>query len=485
MKNKQFAIVAAFTKNSRALGFKNDLPWPRIIEDMKRFTTITTQTVDPTKKNSVIMGRNSWDALPSKYKPLPDRFNVILSRNQNIEGPNYTTCRNLDEALSMLENRVDIENNFVIGGQQIYNEAILRPECQKLHLTEISQEFEADTYFPKIPEWYRAESCQIIRSNKINADLFFIDYENMMDFSSDEGQYLNLLKRILNEGEIKEDRTGVGVQSVFDANLRFRMETVNPDEPDQTKLQYRVPMLTTKQLFLRGVITELIWFLRGETDANWLTSRGVHIWDGNTTREFLDSRGLDYEAGQIGPGYGHQWVNWGGDWKTKEGGINQIQNIIDTLRKDPSSRRAILSAWNVSDLNKMALPPCHMMYIFNVSGINSGQKPRLNCKMIIRSNDMFLGSPFNILSTSVLTILISRALNMLPGDIAISIADAHIYLNHMDQVHTQLSRKPYKFPLLSLNKSIEDWNQMKDLEFKDFTLSEYNCWPSISAQMAV
>lgn len=485
MIKKGFSLVAAFSKNNRALGLNNNLPWPHIQEDMKRFTEITTRTQDPLKRNSVIMGRKSWDSLPPKFKPLPNRFNVILSRSNKIEGDGYTTCSSLDEALIYLSDKPEIEQNFVIGGQQIFSDAILRPDCNNLFLTEIAKDFEADTFFPYIPEWFRATNCQIVRSNKVNSDLFFVDYENISDPNSQEHQYLQLLKRILVEGEEIQDRTGVGTKSVFDANMNFDIDTLNPDEQDQTKLIYRVPMLTTKQLFLKGVVWELIWFLRGDTDANWLKERGVHIWDGNTTREFLDSRGLDYPEGSIGPGYGHQWVNWGGDFRTKTDGINQIQNIIDLLRKEPTSRRAILSAWNVGDLDKMALPPCHMMYLFKITNHAGQNKPRLNCKMIIRSNDMFLGSPFNIMSTALLTIMISRALNILPGQIAISISDAHVYLNHLNQVNEQLLRTPYQFPTITLDREIRDWTDMTELEFKNFHVSNYQCWPSITAPMAV
>lgn len=477
MAKRSFNIIVAHTKNL-GIGYNNKLPWNQIKEDMAHFKEITTRTVDTSKQNSVIMGRKTWDSIPEKYKPLPNRHNLIVSNTININNAYAKTFTDLDSALNYSYKNPEIEKTFVIGGGNVYKQAINRMDLDKIITTVVNTDYNCDTYFPNYPQW-------IVKKNsvKIN-DLMSIDtYENVADLESDEKSYLDCMKYILDNGEMIKDRTGVGVLSVFDKNLRFTINTINPDEKDQTKLKYRVPIMTTKNLYLKGVFWELIWFLQGNTDANWLKERDVHIWDGNTTKEFLKKRGLDYEEGQLGPGYGHQWVNWGGDWKTKTGGINQIKNIIDLLRDDPTSRRAVLSAWNVSDLNKMALPPCHIMYIFKVSDHN--QKKKLNCKVTIRSNDMFLGNPFNIMSTALLTIFLSRSLNMLPGDISISITDAHIYLNHVEQTKKQLSRIPLKSPILEINKNINNFDDIVNLTYDNIILSEYYKWPAIKAEMAI
>lgn len=294
--------------------------------------------------------------------------------------------------------------------------------------------------------------------------------------------YLNTLRNILDLGQHIEDRTGTGTISLFDVNTSYKIEVLNPDD-DPINHKYVVPVFTTKSIYFKGIITELLWFLCGHTDTRLLKAQGNNIWNGNTSRESLDKLGLDYDEGELGPGYGYQWIHWGGDWRTGTGGINQIENIINTLNTDPFSRRIVLSAWNVADLDKMALPPCHLMYIFKVSLCND--KKVLNCKVILRSNDMFLGHPFNAVSASLLTIMIARCTNMIPGTISLSISDAHIYNNHIQQVTTQLEREPREPPYITLDKDIKNYEDIIALQYNDFTVSTYNSWPKISAKMAI
>jgi dihydrofolate reductase/thymidylate synthase len=484
-----FNIITAFTKESKGIGYKNRLPWEFNKEDMAFFKQTTTKTEDPTKRNCVIMGRNTWDSLP--VKPLPNRVNIVISGKLSntifpvLQDKSHDVFKSLDEALTSCSSNSEIETVYVIGGQQLYEEAIKNEFLNEIHATVIEKEYECDTYFPVIPGYMKVTSSKESITNK---EITYKTYKNMIDPHSEEHQYLNCLRKIMEKGEKVDDRTGVGTLSLFDENFNFSIITLNPEEEDQTKLKYIVPALTTKSLYLKGIILELIWFLRGETDATWLSDKGVHIWDGHTSKKHLQNNNLDYEEGQLGPGYGHQWVNWGGEWsstnKEAQTGINQIQNIIELLSKSPSSRRAVLSAWNVSDLSKMALPPCHVMYLFKVSDHDKPKKT-LNCKVILRSNDMFLGSPFNIMSATTLTILLSRILNMLPGKIAVSISDAHIYLNHLDQVKEQLTRPPLKFPVMQLNKSITCYEDTCELTYEDFGLTEYYKWPKISAKMAI
>ena len=479
--DKSFSIVVAYTKKCFGIGFRNKLPWTHIKEDMNRFTKITSSVTDPNKQNSVIMGKNTWKSIPSNNKPLPNRINIIISKSLNINTDSVKTFPCLDTALEYSYNNPKIENHFVIGGEMVYRDAITRFDLKNIYASVIDRDCEVDTYFPKIPKWIEKIDTE---ESIINDDLTFDTYSNVSDPNSEEKMYLECMRRILETGEHIRDRTGVGTISLFDENLKFSIKTDNPDEVDQKKLSYRVPILTTKNLYLKGIIWELVWFLNGNTDAKWLSDRDVHIWDGHTSAEYLKTRGLDYEEGELGPGYGHQWVNWGGNLKDKTGGENQIKKIIEILKHNPESRRAVLSAWNVSDLDKMALPPCHMMYIFKVSNHNN-KKKTLNCKVILRSNDMFLGNPFNIMSTTILTILLSRSLNMLPGEIAVSICDAHIYENHVEQTKRQLDRIPLKFPLMSLNKEINSYDDMVHLTPDDFVLNEYYKWPGIKASMAI
>lgn len=484
---QKFNLIVAYTEHTRGIGFNNKLPWAYNKTDMDLFKSITTNTTKGFT-NAIIMGRNTWESLPKK--PLPGRVNIVITSksikdmNNGVETPSEV-FKQLNHALTFCNNNKSIESVFVIGGEQLYKEAIYKSELDKIHATMMFKDYECDTFFPKLPGWVKLVSQQ---TSTASPDQTYKIYQNVADPNSEEQQYLKCLQDILDKGEKVKDRTGVGTLSLFDQNFNFSIDTLNPEEEDQTKLQYKVPGLTTKNLYLRGIIWELIWFLRGDTDAKWLSDKKVNIWNDHTSRQHLDNTGLvDYKEGQLGPGYGHQWINWGGDWSPEKGsskGINQIKQIIDLLKKSPASRRAVLSAWNVTALPNMALPPCHILYMFKVTD-HDKKKKKLNCKMVMRSNDMFLGSPFNIMSTAVLTILISRALDMLPGKIAISISDAHLYLNHLDQAKEQLQRIPLTFPIMKLNKKIGDYDDMIGLEWNDFEFSEYYHWPGIKADMAI
>ena len=474
----KFQIVAALCKN-RGIGYKNSLPWPNINADLKHFKIITSQD-----NSRVIMGKNTWESLPKK--PLPKRTNVVITRTPKIKNA---------LAVNTFKDSLGDCNNFVIGGEQLYKTALndYGLNCTKIHLTEIDKEFKADTFFPKIPGYFKVTNTKKEYDEDNNINLKFKTYENMADLESEEYQYLECMKDILTNGEYYMDRTKTGVISKFDKNLNFTINTLNPDD-DPINHKYKIPMLTTKKMFSRGIIEELLWFLRGGVDAKWLQDKNVHIWDGNTSREFLDNSGLNYyDVGEIGPGYGHQWVNWGGNWRENKNinnlikgtnGINQIKNIIETLKYNPESRRMILTAWNVQDISKMALPPCHMTYIFKVSNHNDKHK-KVNCKVLLRSNDMFLGNPFNILSASFLTILIARAANMIPGNVALSICDAHIYSDNVEQVKKQIERVPLKFPTMKLSKDIASWEDMLELTSSDFKIENYYSWSRLNAKMAV
>jgi thymidylate synthase len=480
---EKFSIIAAFLKKSRGIGFENKLPWKHNKEDMAHFTRITTGgfTMTSEKLNAVIMGKKTWQSMAQSLK---NRINIVITRDAHMKNNNDTPIiftRSFDEALQVTQiANKNVNKRFLIGGEYFYAHTITNPNCEKLYLTEIDDNVDGkvipvDKYFPSIPSWFRETSRQNNKSNTLS----FVEYDNMLDPLSAECSYLQCLYDILLRGEIIKDRTGVGTRSLFSQNLNFDIHVLNPEEDDQTKIKYTIPALTTKKMFFNGVIWELIWFLNGFTDATWLQKRKVHIWDGNTTREYLDKIGLtNVKTGEIGLGYGYQWINWNGQ------NINQIENIINTLKTNPASRRIVLSAWNVGQLDKMALPPCHMMYIFKVSNHHL-KKKTLNCQVILRSNDMFLGSPFNILSTAFLTILISRCVNMHPGSISLNITDAHIYENHIDQVKEQLVRIPCKFPTLEIDKCIGSYEDMCNLINTDFLIKDYTSWAPIKANMAV
>ena len=262
-------------------------------------------------------------------------------------------------------------------------------------------------------------------------------------------QYLDLLNRILDEGVEKGDRTGTGTTSVFGHQLRF-------------DLARGFPLLTTKKLHLRSIIHELLWFLKGETNTAYLKENGVGIWD-----EWAD------EDGNLGPVYGHQWRSWGAPGG---GTIDQVSQVIEQIRENPDSRRLIVSAWNVGELDSMALPPCHLLYQFYVAD------GRLSCQLYQRSADVFLGVPFNIASYALLLLMVAQVSELEPGDFVHTFGDVHLYSNHIEQARLQLSREPRELPTLKLNREVDD---IFSFRFEDFVLEDYDPHPHIKAPVAV
>ncbi len=261
--------------------------------------------------------------------------------------------------------------------------------------------------------------------------------------------YLTLLSEILEQGVDRSDRTGTGTRSLFGRQLRF-------------DLADGFPLLTTKKLHLRSILVELLWFLRGDTNVAWLHEHGVTIWD-----EWADA------DGNLGPVYGHQWRSW----PTPDGqAIDQIAWVQNEIRRNPSSRRLIVSAWNVADVDRMALPPCHLLFQFYVAG------GRLSCQLYQRSADYFLGVPFNIASYALLTMMMAAATGLQPGEFVHTFGDVHLYHNHFDQAKLQLSRSPRPLPQMLIKRQVESIDQFG---YDDFELSDYNPHPAIKAAVAV
>ena len=262
-------------------------------------------------------------------------------------------------------------------------------------------------------------------------------------------QYLDLLQRIMDEGTVKHDRTGVGTKSVFGHQMRF-------------DLSEGFPLLTTKKVHLKSIIYELLWFIAGDTNIKYLKDHGVTIWD-----EWAD------ENGDLGPVYGHQWRSW----PAPDGrSIDQLAQVVETIRRNPDSRRMLVTAWNPAEVEKMALPPCHCLFQFYVAD------GKLSCQLYQRSADTFLGVPFNIASYALLTLMIAQVTGLQPGEFIHTPGDTHIYLNHFDQVREQLSRTPRPLPRMRLNPEVKDLFAFK---YEDFTLEGYDPWPAIKAPVAV
>lgn len=294
-------------------------------------------------------------------------------------------------------------------------------------------------------------------------------------------QYLELLDKICREGVVRDDRTGTGTKGIFGYQMRFN-------------LSEGFPLLTTKRVFLKGVIHELLWFLKGDTNIKYLVDNGVHIWDSDAFRyynelcvkhgvlpvdkdTFLAAAGIEspiegYRFGDLNNVYGYQWRSWP---KPDGGSIDQIQGVIDTIKSNPSSRRIIVSAWNVADVGSMALPPCHTMFQFFVAD------GKLSCQLYQRSADTFLGVPFNIASYALLTMMIAKECGLEAGDFVHTLGDAHLYLNHLEQAKEQLSREPRKLPKMHLRDGVKS---IFDYTFDDFELEGYDPHPAIKAPLS-
>ncbi len=296
-------------------------------------------------------------------------------------------------------------------------------------------------------------------------------------------QYLDLLEKITTDGAIKGDRTGTGTKSIFGHQMRF-------------DLRDGFPLLTTKKVFLKGIIHELLWFLKGDTNISYLVENGVHIWDNDAYRyyselavkqgvepisrdEFMElakggeSSNIEgYNYGDLGPVYGHQWRSWAGADGTV---VDQIREVIDTIKGSPNSRRMIVSAWNVAQIEQMALPPCHVMFQFYVAD------GRLSCQLYQRSADTFLGVPFNIASYALLMMMMAQECGLEAGEFIHTLGDTHLYLNHMEQVAEQLSRTPRALPKMVINPDVKSIFEFK---YEDFKLEGYDPYPTISAPMS-
>jgi dihydrofolate reductase / thymidylate synthase len=574
------------TKSATAIG-ENDT---RTTDTMHRPIIESTLNDELMVQNAVIMGRRTWESIPLAYRPLPGRMNVVLSRQakddyQSIRIPNLLMASSLENAMSQLSNltHVHIDQVFVIGGAQVYQQAIAEGYVNRIVYTEVSNlpdTIQFDSYFPQLldQEWKRQNFCfptsdvnkenenealsdiaAIHEDAKTGIRYQFVEYirktpvispassTNMMPITDkllvghatnvEEQQYLDLCRSIMETGIKRGDRTGTGTLSLFGTQMRFSLR-------DGT-----LPLLTTKRTFWRGVAEELLWFIsvgventlfvevrcyflpyesnanlchvlgtleQGNTNANSLADKKVHIWDGNGSREFLDQRGLGHrEVGDLGPVYGFQWRHFGAkyiDMHTDYAGqgVDQLADCIDKIKHHPEDRRIILSAWNPSDLSLMALPPCHMFCQFYVSPVMELcyfpccftcftdiqmeyfrlsfsnkvdiERNEVSCQMYQRSADMGLGVPFNIASYALLTHMIAHVTNRKAGDFVHTIGDAHVYLNHVNALQEQITRKPLPFPKIKINPQKTN---IDDFAFEDFEVIGYHPHKTIKMEMAV
>lgn len=485
-------LIAALAQNNVIGNSQNNtMPWDKNYpEDLSRFFNITTLPFSSpisSKKNVLLMGWNTWQSIGAK--PLKGRFMAIMTtrdeeettKNKFRDEVHYFSS--IEKALEFVERKTEIFGDlFVAGGGQIYEmflKTCLVERIDKIYLTRIHREFIGDVYFPSIPG-EQFFLCSGERSIK-TPELEFLIYQHRPigtpEYNYDydrhthgEAGYLNLVRQILQKGEICEDRTGTGILSLFGTQQRY-------------DLSEGFPILTTKKMFLRGILEELLWFLRGETDNRILQKAGVHIWDGNTSRDFLDKCGFQTrEEGDAGPIYGFQFRHYGAVYKDAKTdysgqGLDQVKEALRMIREEPNSRRIIINLWDPLKIGEMVLPPCHMVYQFRVYG------KKLSCMLYQRSGDVGLGVPFNIASASLLTHIFARLSQLEVGDLVHTIADAHIYRNHIPGLQEQMTRKPFAFPLLKITDRGQ--KNPEDFQVGDFELIGYESWPKITMKMAV
>ena len=543
--SKELNIVVAYTFGKQGIGKDGKIPW-NIPEDMSHFKHITKpKTNDKTTFSIVIMGRKTWDSIPEKFKPLPDRYNVILSNDDNYRleqntiykngsildntyntdnttgvffttwdnfiNTDYINIENIINNVNNIYNSVNYINRFnyyVIGGEQIYKKALESNLNITIYSTEIYpvDKIECDSFFPNILNLNNTSNVYNNNTTITSVSPFqtsrFVDKNNnyylyrfinyyiqkqnttntIFPFKSSEDEYLSLMRNILYSGTSNDDRTGVGTLSLFGSMLKY-------------DLRDTFPLCTTKRMFFRAIFEELMFYLSGKTDNKILQEKGIHVWDGNTSRDFLDKRGLGhYEEGDMGQTYGFNYRHFGGEYKgcgvdyglgtDSHIGYDQVANIIHLIKNEPSSRRIIIDLWDCASIEKAALPSCLCKYQFNVNTI----KKELNLAIYLRSSDFFLANNWNSTCGALLVHLLCNmeGIELTPGELTVFIADAHIYKSHIVQVQLNLERQPLPFPKL-LIKLIngEKKQNILDFKFEDLDLIGYKSYPNIKAEMAI
>ena len=451
----------AVSKNF-GIGVNNKIPW-HIPEDLEFFKRLTLNNV-------IIMGKNTWRSLPKR--PLSNRINIIITNTIPTEqyptNVIFTSLENLQNHLSIFPHL----KHIFIGGAHLFHS--LQQYIHTIHITYIDSVVECDVFLPKISNhFFLSEFSTNYYSESLKCNFRFLKFLKSSPILHDE-TYLDLANKIIHtKSNIRIDRTNTGTLSLFGDQIQF-------------DISKSVPVLTTKRIPWKSCIEELLWFLRGDTNAQNLKNKNVNIWNGNSSRSFLDNVGLNHlKEGDCGANYSFQWRFFGQTYQNSESSYemytsdDQINNVYNLLLNDPYSRRIFLSAWNPSDLSKTVLPPCHVSAQFYVDHENG-----LSCHMYQRSCDVFLGLPWNILSYSILTYILAKKCNMSPKKLIISFGDVHIYSNHIDQMKTQLSRNHLAYPVLELNDSIIDTN-FEDLTIDQFDLVGYFPHPSIKGVMSV
>ena len=481
-----YHIVASVTRDF-AIGVQGELVY-RCPEDLKRFFRITTAVYPEGPRNMLIMGHTTWMSIPEAVRPFRKRHSIVITQNHLVaEQDGLTSVFSLREAFEYCRAH-ETGRVFVIGGGKVFDECWTQypHRCRSFYLTHFADpgvpSSVAFSYFPKeflkdAVESYRSSSvfspCEIasVLDTRSEPEITFVSqrlivHQPRSSVNRGESEYLKALASVFEDGETIESRNAT-VRSIFGVRMTF-------------DLQEGFPLLTTKQMGYKTILRELLWFIKGSTDNRELQTQKVHIWDQNASREFLDSRELPYEEGDLGPIYGFQWRHAGATYTDCHAdyhgqGHDQLQTVIDQLKTDPHSRRIVMSSWNPKDLDAMALPPCHVLCQFYVRSTDT-----LDCQMYQRSGDMFLGVPFNIASYAFLTHIVAKLTGYKPGKLIHVIGDAHLYDTHLEAAQTQLQRIPVDFPSLTLSDELTDIDQLHEGMVQ---LHGYQSYPKLQAPM--
>jgi dihydrofolate reductase/thymidylate synthase len=485
-------IIVAHSQN-RVIGKDGSIPW-HIPCDLKRISKISQDTTGSPKgrqQNAVIMGRKTWLSIPEHRRPLNNRINIVVSATLAEKPPQHSKsiyfAPSWEQAIHWAQANTNIYKIFIFGGESIYHKALASSMVSKIWLTRIHQEIDGDTYFPDLanrdyPYFTMSQSSDVKTYISDSLESVSYSYQEYVCYPEvnrpalestlhgGEYNYLYWVEKCIKEGIPREDRTGTGTLSLFGCHMQF-------------DLSQGFPLLTTKKMFTRGILEELLWFLRGETDAKTLQDKKVRIWDGNSSREYLDSIGLHHlEEGDCGPIYGFNFRHFGGEYVNSKfdhrgRGFDQLAYCLDLIKNNPTSRRILINLWNPCDLDKVALPACHVLYQFFVAN------GTLSCSLYQRSGDMGLGVPFNIASASFLTHILARLSGLRPHKLVHTIGDAHVYTNHVEALQTQITRVPYPFP--SLEIADRGQKDVQDFTVSDFIIRGYTHHPAVKMAMAV
>jgi len=467
------------------IGYKGTLPWPELKNDMAWFRTVTSSNTRGDIKNVVIMGRKTYESLPPQFRPLPNRHNIVLTRSPDSHDlpPTVLKSTSLDHALAQAQSKWPTAPRiFIIGGSEIYKEALAKNICSEFFVTKIYKPVQCDAFIPPIEHKNEVVtfSSQLIHDN--GTDLKFehhVKHEPLGRFvgmpskrqrpllyhnNGEEQGYLHFLQDIIVRGDDRMDRTGTGSFVIF-ANM------MNYDLRDG-----KFPLFTSKKVNFDFIFKEMMWMLNGRMNSEDLEKQGVNIWKANTSREALDKRGLHHlRVGDTGPGYGFNLRHFGAKYEGCDAnydgkGVDQLAKVIELIKKDDTSRRIYWNLWDPASVDSAALPQCHVSAQFDIN-----TKGELSCKLEQRSCDMGMGVPFNVAGYALIVILLAHSTGLKPGFLHHSMGNAHVYKNHVGALFGQARARGMlaEFPTLTVKKDV-DRRDVWDYKFEDLELRDYD-----------